>query len=377
MGMTTTRIHQPVVLSYGLGVDSTAILLRWIHEPASRDFDLDDLVVVTAMTGDEWRTTGDLVERHILPLLAAHRIRYVQVARHGPLQADGVTVLDDSRSPRVLHLAGDYTLSDELLGAGTVPQMGGARLCSAKAKGWPLDTTIERILGPGTPFRHVIGFEANEPGRALKDTRSNTTVRTGEYPLIAWGWDRSACEDYIRSVTGVNWPKSACVYCPFALSNKTSRARTLALYRQDVPAAVQALFIEHVSLAFNERQGLNGEVRLIDLVRADGNQAVLDALDERLQHTPHAVYHVRRIARPRKDDPTRIANYARSVRRVTEPELLGTFSASEAADLTEVVRERGDTLPALEEMFVLAPAVVADKQDRNFETWWSEATAAA
>lgn len=38
MGMTTTRIHQPVVLSYGLGVDSTAILLRWIHEPASRDF---------------------------------------------------------------------------------------------------------------------------------------------------------------------------------------------------------------------------------------------------------------------------------------------------------------------------------------------------
>ena len=37
---------QPVVLSYGLGVDSTAILLRWPSEPSSRDFDLVDLTVV-------------------------------------------------------------------------------------------------------------------------------------------------------------------------------------------------------------------------------------------------------------------------------------------------------------------------------------------
>jgi hypothetical protein len=29
-----------VVLSYGLGVDSTALLLRWLTEPGSRDFDL-------------------------------------------------------------------------------------------------------------------------------------------------------------------------------------------------------------------------------------------------------------------------------------------------------------------------------------------------
>ncbi len=38
----------PVVLSYGMGADSTAILLRWIEEPGCRDFDLSDLVVVTA-----------------------------------------------------------------------------------------------------------------------------------------------------------------------------------------------------------------------------------------------------------------------------------------------------------------------------------------
>ena len=40
---------RPVVLSYGLGVDSTAILLRWPSEPSSRDFDLVDLAVVRAL----------------------------------------------------------------------------------------------------------------------------------------------------------------------------------------------------------------------------------------------------------------------------------------------------------------------------------------
>lgn len=38
-------------MSYGMGVDSTAILLRWLTDPMSRDFDLRDLVVSTAHTG--------------------------------------------------------------------------------------------------------------------------------------------------------------------------------------------------------------------------------------------------------------------------------------------------------------------------------------
>jgi hypothetical protein len=40
------------VLSYGMGADSTALLLRWIHEPATRPCALDQLLVITAMTGD-------------------------------------------------------------------------------------------------------------------------------------------------------------------------------------------------------------------------------------------------------------------------------------------------------------------------------------
>jgi len=39
--LTPTPTH---VLSFGLGADSTAVLLRWLIEPSSRDFDLADLV---------------------------------------------------------------------------------------------------------------------------------------------------------------------------------------------------------------------------------------------------------------------------------------------------------------------------------------------
>lgn len=376
--MTST----PVVLSYGLGTDSTAILMRWLTDPSSRDFELSDLLVVTAMTGDEWPESGQLVTDHVLPLMRQHQVRYVQVARTTGSQTDGITVLSDTTNPTVLHLDGAYKLSDEMLAAGTVPQMGGVRKCSQKAKGFPLDRVIAQVLGAGTAFRHVIGFEANEPKRAVKDALSNTVQRTGEYPLIEWGWDRAACEDYIASLTGVLWLKSACVYCPFALSNKAGRIRALLQYRANVTAAVDALFLEHVSLALNPRQGLNGVDRLVDMVRTDGNIAALEALQERLEGTEHAVYEIRRVVRPTKNDPTKAANASRSVKRLAtgtwldmEAHLLGLPGEYDSSDghHRKWVHRRGQALPAIEHMYVVAPAVVHDKTDPKFEGWFHRA----
>ena len=201
-----------VVLSYGMGADSTALLLRWIHEPDTRPCDLRDLLVITAMTGDEWPATGRLVTEHILPRLREHGVRWVQVARTGAAQADGITILDDSRAPRRVHLGGAYRQSDEMPAAGTVPQVAGSRKCSAEAKGWVLDQFLAAEMS-GQPYLHVMGFEKGEAKRAHRDAGYDTAQRTGSYPLIAWGWDRAACEDYIYSQTGVRWPKSACTYC--------------------------------------------------------------------------------------------------------------------------------------------------------------------
>jgi hypothetical protein len=201
-----------VLGSYGMGADSTAVVLRWIDRPELAPCPLAGLTLVTAMTGDEWPVTGYLVTEHIVPRLAEHGIRYVQLARAGPRQSDGVVVLDDSRAPEVVHLGGAYTLSQEMLAAGTVPQYGGCRRCSLKAKGWVIDTWASADLG-GEPYLHVMGYEAGEAGRIVKDRRYDTAQRTGVYPLQEWGWTRADCESYIHDVTGVWWPKSACTYC--------------------------------------------------------------------------------------------------------------------------------------------------------------------
>ncbi len=375
-------MHNPsVVLSYGLGVDSTAILLRWLDDPSSRDFDLTDLVVVTAMTGDEWDHTKRDVEKHILPLLRRHGVRYVQVARSGRYvtKAGGVRVLDDSTNPQTLHLAGDFRLSSEMLGAGTVPQSGGARTCSVHAKGDVLDPTIARLTD-GRPYRHVIGFEANEQSRARKDRLYNTALRTGEYPLVEWGWDRQACLDYIERKLGVIWHKSACVYCPFSLQNKASLTRQLELYRQHPAAAADALFMEQVSLPLNPTQSLIPRKPLSAVLGEEHEEAFV-LLRERLRDTQHALYEVRRILRPRKTDPTKLANAARSVRALeTGTRLAMTRLLEDQGGRWEPdgfhrfwLRERGDGFPAVEHFLTVAPAVVHDKQHDKFDEWWADA----
>jgi hypothetical protein len=82
-GMTDRPTSPRVVLRYGMGLESTAVLTRWLQEPDSRDFPLADLLVLTAMTGDELPDTGRLVDAYVLPRLRAHRVRFVQAAPAG------------------------------------------------------------------------------------------------------------------------------------------------------------------------------------------------------------------------------------------------------------------------------------------------------
>lgn len=375
-----------VVLSYGLGVDSTALLLRWIFEPDTCLCPLEELLFVTAMTGDEWPITGKLVELHLLPLLRAHRIRYVQLARAGPSQSDGVSVLDDSRCPRRLHLGGDFRLQDELRSAGTVPQVGGARLCSVKAKGWPLDTFIADATG-GRRYLHAIGFEAGEAARAARDATHNTATRTGFYPLIEWGWDRADCVDYIRRRLGVEWRKSACRYCPYSLTRSGSRVQILAKYAASPETALDGLVIEQIAVSLNPTQGLIGGRRLRDLLSAEEGQGqTLRLLEQRLDEMSWAIYEVRRVLRPRNDDPTRLANASRSLRALTHnsrPAMVEELHslAEECRLPVEAddgipriwLRRRAACFPTVEWFWVAAPDEPADKDGPGFSASWSSA----
>lgn len=382
------------ILGLGMGVDSAAILLRWMHEPDTRPFtSWADLVVVTAQTGDEHPTTGRDVEQHLYPLLRQHGVRTIQVARgqrHVTKAGEGVVVLDDTTAPTVCHVAGAYKLSTEMTENGTVPQTGGARLCSVHSKGDALDPVIDRLTR-GRPFVHVVGFEMNEPKRVEKDRGYNTDVRTGAYPLVEWGWDRATCEAYILSRTGVDWQKSACVFCPFALANAEGRTRTLARWAADPQTGVDTLMMEYASRALNPSQTLVGKVAAYDLVLSHAGAAavVLPAFQAALDATPLALYEVRRIRPESRVRPGKPAPSNRSVRRWAEGDraqlltdlhdLAATYGATvDTSDgFPRVWVRRGEGVPSVDHLFVIAPAVILDKERPQFDGWWEDALAAA
>ncbi|MFF5036433.1 hypothetical protein [Nocardia salmonicida] len=78
------------------------------------------------MVGDEWEDTARDVSEIVLPLLARHRIRFIQIgrsARRARTDGTGVAVFDDSRSPQRLYIEGAQ------------PQVGGSLRCSMSTKG--------------------------------------------------------------------------------------------------------------------------------------------------------------------------------------------------------------------------------------------------
>jgi hypothetical protein len=386
---SATQLRQPpsVVINLGMGADSAAILLRYLTDPSSRDFDWTDAVVITAMTGDEFEQTGRDVEEHLLPLLRRHGVRYVQVARaqrHVTKAGDGIVVLSDTTHPTRVYLDGVYKLSDEMLEAGTLAQRAGSRLCSVHAKGDVLDPVIARLT-EGRPYRQIIGYGANEPKRAANDRDHNTQLRIGVYPLLDWGWTRAMCIEFIASVTGgVIWEKSACAACPFALSNKAGLARVLARYASEPAAGIATLFQEHVALSLNPAQTLLPGRSARAVVTDEGLSHVLAGLDAKLASTEHAIYEVRRILRPRRHDRTKMANAARSVAAIATgtreqlraqlaelAEQLGRDLATDEHGIDRVyLRTRASLFPTVEHFYVVCPAVVKDKHAPRFDEHW-------
>lgn len=363
-------------MSNGMGVESAAILLRWIHEPASRNFDLSDLNVITAMTGDEFSDTGDLMVKHILPLFRANGIRFVQVARAGHFQEAGIKILDDSRNPAALHLKGAYRLSDELREAATIPTTGGVRKCSLKFKGWVIDTFLKREL-QGAAFRHIMGFNALEPKRVEKDRKggeqSDVENRHGEYPLVEWGWDRAKCLEYIQSVTGVVWKKSCCQYCPFAAPKKSEGWHLENRYRETPEAAAMALGLEHQALAFNPEMKLYNTRTLAETLEKHGITAPAEILAKRLEMAEFALYRVRRIFSGPAQARRAIEKLETGSRGAMHGKLVAT-AAKNGLELTNeggiervyVTRRVKDVYPSFEEMLVVAPAVTETKINKGF-----------
>lgn len=415
----------PVIKSDGMGVESVAITLRWLAEPETRDFCLCQLVVITAQTGDEHADTIRLMEQHVLPLYRRHHIRFVEVARAGHSQADGIVVLQDTRQPYRLHREGAYRLSEELITGGTVPQFGGEHRCALKFKAFVIETwltdyfaaeRIRQVFGYNVeepkraakcvtaterrnaengygPTYAVFGFNADEQARADRAQKYDGPHRTSVFPLIEWAeralafavafpyhaaafvllvarvGSREWCLWYIFEWFGVWWEKSACVYCPFNSEASKQTDRGMARLAAHPEETAEALMLEHMSLAMNPRGLLYAKLALRQIAPAYARgiyEGRLDAVEWRL-------YRVRRVySRKGKADRCVEVQHRGTRARMTErlAQLPGVRETRLGIEYVYVER-RGEVYPAFEEFYVAAPGYVADKA--RYGLAWFEA----
>ncbi|KMS74313.1 hypothetical protein ACM01_15300 [Streptomyces viridochromogenes] len=376
------------VINWGLGADSTAYLARMLTDPAAYGIDLERTAVLYMATGSEWPETRLLVEEFMLPLLREHGVRFVQLARNGHLVEDGFTVLDDSRCPERLCVRGPWTLWDDLESVGTVPQQAGTRKCSLWAKGAVGDWWLAQVFGKSRPFRQIMGFNADEAGRRFKDeTASRLPGRTGEYPLIDWGWGRQQVEEYLLKRFGVHWPKSYCTFCCFPVS-MGSRAAHLERMRSHPDIAGEVLRLEYTAMSLNPNAKLYKTRTLLEFFDRSQprDRACLEAFERELD-MPWALYHVRRLFLLSSDGSGKRRPVLRSTERVDigRPQQLAQRLISKAerhgfdvehdplyGRARSWSRPRGTAWPMAEELLATAPARVINKQDPSFEEEWQD-----
>jgi hypothetical protein len=368
------------LVSWGLGVESTAYLVEVLTAPHRYGLDLADMIVIHAVVGSEWRATLADAERFVLPMLAERGVRTVQVARGGPREADGIVVLDDTRTPTRLHSRGPWTLEQESVQSGTVPQLSHRR-CSLRFKGWVLDQWITQNLR-GRPFEHVIGYSAEERTRAKRDLVYATDTRTPVHPLIDWGWTRAACAARLLAEFGITWQKSACTFCCY--SGGRSLTSTLKRMRDNPDEAALALLLEAPAVMLNPNSKLYGTHSLLERLIEDGNTRAVELFRHRLETRPWSVYDVRRIYFAAKQDPTRKGTAWRSVK----PLFTGTAAAAPAwlaaVGGNHPVDEDGRVwlrphdpaacYPRAERFLVATAAGVQEKARENFARHWQRIT---
>ncbi len=360
-----------VLLSYGMGVDSTAIALRWLEEPAFRPFkSWDEVTLLTAQVGDEWPDTRKLVEGHLYPRLVEAGVRTVQIARNGHFEKDGIGVLADTHLPSKCHTDGLYALSQEYLDTGTLPQYAtGCRRCTHKAKGVPLDAWIKDNGEEG--YLHVIGYNADELKRVERGegyTALGDLNRVMSYPLVEWEWGRKACEAYIHDVTRQWWTKSCCTFCPFATEEGVTKR-----FAEHQLQAAEAMFLEYQAMALNPRSTLYKKRSLKDtLLESEFSfDHAKHLLAEFISGSPWALYRVRRHVKGMSRRSVEVLDRGSKMDMAFAVEKFGRIDRGDPY-WRVWLRRKGTEQPWGEELLVAMPEMVEPKTRPGFEQAWSE-----
>lgn len=415
-----------VIQSHGMGVESQAILERWVAEPESRPFvTWDQLIVVTAQVGEEHKkdTIRDC-EARMLPLLRQHGVRFVELARRGFHEEDGVVVLQDTRNPQKLHPDGMFSLSQYLMRSGTVPQFGGEHRCAMKFKAFVIETWLalefqhltltkpvyhvfgynaeettrtdkseyhiqrhnaEKLIPAAKPPLMVFGFNSDEVSRVERSALYDGPSRTGHYPLDEWGWDRAKCIGYILQQTGLIWRKSACSFCPFCAEATKGEPDAVRRWEESPEDTAKGMLVEYNSLCFNPRGHLYRDRALQDVVNRIGVTAVQEAFARKLAEIPWALYRVRRIYTKKGKAMRHVEKLTPSqTRAFADASLKGVVARDAPFATLEVKRDisywmfarrEENVYPTREGYYVVAPAFMDDKlrgKPEKFNERWEQ-----
>ena len=217
--------HAPLVVAYGIGVDSTAMLVEMSRLGIRPD------LILSADTGNEKPETYAY-----LPVICDFLRRFcfpeVVVVRRNPTRS--------RKSGEVYR-----TLGENCTANSTLPSLAfGRKGCSLKWKREPQDKYVNSFEPARAAWKlgqkvvKLIGYDAGKKDARRSSIKDDAKYRY-LYPLRLWGWDRERCEHEILSAGLPLPPKSACTFCP-----ATKPAELEEMIRRDVRVATEIIEME-------------------------------------------------------------------------------------------------------------------------------------
>lgn len=193
----------PLIISYGMGVDSTALLVGLAERGIRPD------KILFADTGSEKQVTYDYGIQVMPTWLESVGFPPITWVRYQPQNFKNWPPYS--------------SLEENCLTNSTLPSLAfGYKSCSQKWKIAPQDKwtaawqPAREAWEDGIKVRKTIGYDAG-PADMRRRNHAGTLedpLFAYEYPLIQWGWDRETCKQVIASA-GLPVPeKSACYFCP-------------------------------------------------------------------------------------------------------------------------------------------------------------------
>lgn len=226
-------------LSFGGGVNSTALLLRLLREGEPPDR------VVFADTGEEEPRTIAYIEQRVRPFCAERGVPF-----------DVVT-------------AGKGRMVDYYAARRVVPSVM-RRDCTSKFKVDPIKRHLKALRAPGEEVVMLVGIAHDEAHRMRP---ADAAWLRHDYPLVRWRMGRADCE---AEIARAGWPspgKSGCRGCPFA-----GRRGLLRLLQEDPQEFARWRAMEEGGSRYPDITLVPG-VRLGWLERGEREQARLDAFE--------------------------------------------------------------------------------------------------